>query len=1530
MIKKYPLLAIALLCSIFTSFGQVTDLIISEYGEGSGNAKFIEIYNGTGATIDLTNYALWKITNGGSWTEGTYLFTTTTLANGATLVIANNATEVPGADEYDATICSWNGDDAVGLAKAGTLIDAVGTNGPDPGSGWNVAGVTNATKNNRLTRKSTVCSPNINWTTSAGTNTTDSEWIVASYTSGSAGAGHTASCSSSTPTITVSTTSITGLDYASGSGPSAEQTFTVSGSNLTADISLTAPTNFEISTTSGSGFGTALTLTQSGGSVATTTIYTRLASGLSVNAYSGNSTASSTGATSANVSLSGSVTGSGGGGGCSELLISEYVEGSGNNKFIEIYNPTGATVTLTGVYDIQLYTNGSSTAGATIPLSGSIAAYGVFVLENTGETIGVTADQQSGSLGFNGDDAIVLRKSSTIIDVIGQIGFDPGSEWVGTTCTQGTKDGTLVRKSTIQSGDANGSDAFNPDTEWVCYAVDDVSNLGSHTSDCQSAVPTISVSTNSLVNLNYAVGSGPSAEQTFTVSGSNLTADITLTAPTNFEISTTSGSGFGASLVLAQAGGTVNTTTIYVRLKAALAVNVYTGDLTASSTGATTQNVTFNGEVLCVASHTISSFSPTLGPVGTRVTITGSGFTSSTTSVDFGGVVASVTYVNSTTLIVVVPSGADTFPITVTVGTCALDSSGTFTVITDNNCIGGSIPAGFSDLMFTGIYDDAVSSCHYFELLNPTALDIDLSTYTIGFDNNFVLGSAVPTSGFTGGSIALSGIIPAGTTKMIRVSASGTCNSCPTIVPDLTFVNGGINDQDRLVLLNGTTAVDVWQNHSNGTGYNKGYIFSRKNTATAPSTTFNLADWNTSATEDCFGFAISSAILPTINTHPADVTGCTTTATFSTSATAGNGGTLTYNWRYNDGTSTGWADVTSASFSPGVVTGETTASLSISGLNLDGYQFYCEVTEAGSCTVATNAALVDTQTTTWNGTSWKSGTPNISTTVIIDGSYSTASGGSFSSCSLFINPASTLTVGDGTFVEVQNDVFVSGSIVVETQGSFVQNNDAGVFTVYSGGATSVNKTTPSLNNWYEYVYWSSPVNGETVANALSIAPVSRRFYFNAANFVDLLQEVGNTGTFLNNPGVDDIDDNGDDWQYASGVMQPGVGYVATVNPTGFVAGTFQTSFNGAFNNGVIQTPVVNNSGGLYNDWNLIGNPYPGALDVSAFFTTNASVIGGSIYLWSQATPADVNASGNQGANFSNADYAVVTGSGVNTAGGDGVIPNSFIPSGQGFFVEAIAAGNVVFNNAMRAKTGNTQFFRNTESRDNANIIWINLTSDNGVFNQMAIAYIDGATDGNDGAFYDSKRNVSSGNAALLYSLIDGETTKYAVQGKSPKSLNLNEKVAIGIKTIIDVPTFYKLSLVKYEGDFFSNNAVYLRDKLFGLYHNLSESDYTFVTKPGEFNKRFEILFQKGKTNPKDLTSELSVTEFDNGLVQFSVTNNRTIKTVQIVDILGRTVYLLQGNSSTETYDISKLKKAVYFARVTLDNNEVIVQKAVKK
>jgi hypothetical protein len=164
------------------------------------------------------------------------------------------------------------------------------------------------------------------------------------------------------------------------------------------------------------------------------------------------------------------------------LIISEYVEGSSNNKAIEIYNGTGAAINLlTAGYELVFYFNGSAAPGTVIALTGTVASGDVYVVteNDASPAILALADQTNNASWYSGDDAVVLTKFNVPVDAIGQIGFDPGTQW-GTGLVS-TADNTIRRKSTITAGDTNGANVFDPAPEWDGFAQDDISGLGSHT-----------------------------------------------------------------------------------------------------------------------------------------------------------------------------------------------------------------------------------------------------------------------------------------------------------------------------------------------------------------------------------------------------------------------------------------------------------------------------------------------------------------------------------------------------------------------------------------------------------------------------------------------------------------------------------------------------------------------------------------------------------------------------------------------------------------------------------------------------------------------------------------------------------------------------------------------------------------------------------------------------------------------------------------------------------------------------------------
>ncbi len=160
------------------------NLFFSEYAEGSSNNKYLEIYNGGSETINLNNYQLINCRNGCDSWEHFHPFNEDTALNAADVWVfcAVDANDVIRA-ECNQTIANnsiFNGDDvwAIQEINTSTILDKIGEIGDDPGSGWNVAGTSNATKDHTLVRKESVLSGNIDWAASAGTNTNNSEWIV--------------------------------------------------------------------------------------------------------------------------------------------------------------------------------------------------------------------------------------------------------------------------------------------------------------------------------------------------------------------------------------------------------------------------------------------------------------------------------------------------------------------------------------------------------------------------------------------------------------------------------------------------------------------------------------------------------------------------------------------------------------------------------------------------------------------------------------------------------------------------------------------------------------------------------------------------------------------------------------------------------------------------------------------------------------------------------------------------------------------------------------------------------------------------------------------------------------------------------------------------------------------------------------------------------------------------------------------------------------------------------------------------------
>ncbi len=512
-----------------TGGGTTTELLISEYVEGSSNNKAIELANFTGSSIDLSQYSLKRNTNGGSSWGAAYALSGN-LASGNTYVIANSSASSSVTSLADITTGSdallFNGNDPVGLFKNNVLIDIVGTFS---------GGSADFAKDVTLRRKTSVTSPTTGYNTGEwdsfsvdtfsglgthsidGGSTPDTE--APSTPTGLAASNIletslTLNWNAATDNVaviayevfqdgisigTVSATSfnVTGLaaatsynftvtaSDAAGNTSPASSVLTVSTIDTTAP---SAPSNLSASNTTETTVDlswnassdnvsvTAYDIYQDATYIGSTSLLSYSVSGLTADtSYTftvrARDAAGNTSADSNQASVT-TLAGATGGGTTTELLISEYVEGSSNNKAIELANFTGSSIDLSQ-YSLKRNTNGGSSWGAAYALSGNLASGSTYVIANSSASSSVTslADITTGSdaLLFNGNDPVGLFKNNVLIDIVGM--FSGGS-------ADFAKDVTLRRKTSVTSP----TTSYNTG-EWDSFSVDTFSGLGTHSID---------------------------------------------------------------------------------------------------------------------------------------------------------------------------------------------------------------------------------------------------------------------------------------------------------------------------------------------------------------------------------------------------------------------------------------------------------------------------------------------------------------------------------------------------------------------------------------------------------------------------------------------------------------------------------------------------------------------------------------------------------------------------------------------------------------------------------------------------------------------------------------------------------------------------------------------------------------------------------------------------------------------------------------------------------------------------------------
>ena len=406
-------------------------------------------------------------------------------------------------------------------------------------------------------------------------------------------------------------------------------------------------------------------------------------------------------------------------------------------------------------------------------------------------------------------------------------------------------------------------------------------------------------------------------------------------------------------------------------------------------------------------------------------------------------------------------------------------------------------------------------------------------------------------------------------------------------------------------------------------------------------------------------------------------------------------------------------------------------------------------------------------------------------------------------------------------------------------------------------------------------------------------------------------------------------------------------------------------FRGKPNDGTIQIPV----GAL--QFTLTGNPYPSAIDLSAFLIeqTNTS---GVAYFWEHDktvsshyiadykggygvfSPAGGGAGIYVPATFYSYDG---TGNSASTGSTGGNFERRFSPIGQGFMIKGQVNGFVEMKNSYRVfiKEGaanNSQFERNSsKSKANKNPdieflsrvqsvsgfdynkvsvavtpqIRINALLNNQGIRQLALAFMPEATDGVDRAM----DALSSSDSAAADMFIALDNAEYII---NVTNFDLDKKIAVGFKN--DKPANYKIT-VKDIINLDAVEAVYLHDKVSDLYYDIKNNFHELDLPAGKNTTQFEITFRKNTTLGIDeLKAESFIVYHNNGAKNVVIENPESLDLSYcgIYDIAGKLLFTKKDIGSNVKYEFptNGLADGIYIVKLSTADNKTVGKKIIVK
>ncbi len=634
-----------------------------------------------------------------------------------------------------------------------------------------------------------------------------------------------------------------------------------------------------------------------------------------------------------------------------------------------------------------------------------------------------------------------------------------------------------------------------------------------------------------------------------------------------------------------------------------------------------------------------------------------------------------------------------------------------------------------------------------------------------------------------------------------------------------------------------------------------------------------------------------------------------------TVATPGSGlGTISYQWQSSTtGCSGPWTNVlgaTAATYDPPILPVTTYYQVvTISTIN------------STTCTAVSNCVTVTTNSKTWNGSvssDWDTAAnwtpngvptsshcvviPNVTTDPILSGSANTGFAYNLAILSggrLDVNPSNTLSV-----VNTVN-VAGGGNLFITDTAALVQTDN-----VANTGTAVIRRITQPMYR-FDFTYWGSPlVGGSYTLGNLSPNTLSDKYF----------------------SWIPTIAGGGGNWASESiaTIMQAGKGYIVrapqTFSPNPAITQTYSASFIGTPNNGNVNVPISIGTmpPASFNDkMNLLGNPYPSAVDADLFLNhpTNVGLLDGTIYFWTHhAPPSAAFANPFYGTftyNYSPNGYASYNTLGAtNTvpSGYGGPAPNGYIASGQGFFAKGLANGTAIFENSMRVGGNNNVFFRQSNAVEKHRV-WLNFANTTGSFSQILVGYATDATNGID-RNYDGTTMSSGVNA--IYSIADDSFL--SIQGRQ-LPFDVDDIVPLGY-TAGSVDTF-TIGIDKVDG-LFNEQKVYLEDKLLNVIHDLTLEAYTFIAEPGTFNDRFVLRYTDASLGIGNHQTTHAIA-FVRDQTLFAQANGH-IESILIYDLTGKHIHTYTPGQPGIFVGDFNFAQGIYISKIVLDSGETITGK----